>query len=75
MAIIRKEISMEDKRYFKSGEHCSKCNIDCLFPHAHCPKCDSPPSKHRMTDYDPMWHEANIYCNECNAYVRHYDAG
>jgi len=54
---------------------CEKCKVCVWGNHKHCPKCDSAPEKHRMENYDSMWHEADIYCNICNEFVRYWDAG
>lgn len=44
-------------------------------PHVHCPECGSAPSRHIMKNYSLMWHEGDVYCKDCHAYVRGYDAG
>ncbi len=40
-----------------------------------CPKCDSPPEKHTVENYDMMWHDGDVVCTECGTKVRNYDAG
>ncbi len=40
-----------------------------------CKKCGSKPKDHYMTNYDMMWHEGDVYCSKCGAYVRMWDAG
>ena len=44
-------------------------------PHAHCPKCKSPPADHEILNHDMAWHDGDVYCTKCNTYVRAYDAG
>lgn len=40
-----------------------------------CPKCDAPPSEHEVRNHDLMWHDGDVHCTKCGAYVRAYDAG
>lgn len=40
-----------------------------------CPNCGAPPSQHQLRNYSMMWHDGDIYCRNCGAYVRMYDAG
>ncbi len=40
-----------------------------------CPKCGSPPSEHEVRNHSLMWHDGDVYCTKCGAYVRMYDAG
>jgi len=39
-----------------------------------CPKCDSPPEKHKVENYDPMWQDGDVICTKCETKVRNYDA-
>lgn len=57
------------------GDFCNICKEHFLFVHVHCKKCSSPPSKHVLRNYDPIWRDGDIYCKECGEYVRGYDAG
>lgn len=56
---------------------CNKCRdwAGTFGPHKHCPKCDSPPIKHELRNYDPMWHDGDVYCTKCGTRVRTWDAG
>ncbi len=38
-----------------------------------CPECGSKST--RMENYSMMWHEGDIVCNDCDTYVRGFDAG
>jgi len=39
-----------------------------------CPKCNS--AEHlTIRDYDPIWHDGEVWCSRCNEFVRTYDAG
>jgi hypothetical protein len=40
-----------------------------------CPTCGAPPKEHVLKNYSQMWHEGDVYCTRCGAYVRMYDAG
>lgn len=40
-----------------------------------CPKCNSTPCNHEVRNYDLMWHDGDVHCKKCGAYVRTYDAG
>ncbi len=40
-----------------------------------CPNCGAPPGEHEVQNYSMIWHDGNVYCKKCNAYVRAYDAG
>ncbi len=40
-----------------------------------CPKCDSSPDKHKVENYDMIWHDGDVVCTECGTKVRNYDAG
>ena len=40
-----------------------------------CPECDAPPSKHEVRNHSLIWHDGDVHCTECGAYVRKYDAG
>lgn len=55
---------------------CEDCKKEVnKYLHKHCPKCGSAPDKHVMHNYDPKWHEGDIYCGICDTFVRYYDAG
>lgn len=56
----------------KDGDlKCAKCSS---VAYRHCPSCgDCPP--HTMSNYDMMWHEADIHCKSCGTFVRTWDAG
>lgn len=43
-------------------------------PQTVCPKCGSPPSDHQLREYDPKFHDGEVYCLKCGAYVRYWDA-
>lgn len=38
-----------------------------------CAQCGS--TETAMRDYDPRWHEGDIYCAKCGVFMRHFDAG
>lgn len=40
-----------------------------------CPKCGAPPSQHIVRNHNLAWHDGDVYCGKCNAFVRYYDAG
>lgn len=40
-----------------------------------CPRCGAPPSEHEVRDYDMVWHDGNVHCTRCGAYVCMYNAG
>jgi len=46
-----------------------------LGPKVNCPKCGSPPSEHEVRNHSLMWHDGDVHCTKCGAYVRLYDAG
>jgi hypothetical protein len=41
----------------------------------HCPKCNALPKYLEVWNYDPMWHDGDIYCRICKAFIRKFDAG
>ena len=38
-----------------------------------CDNCDSTDTEVR--NYDPVWRDGDVMCNNCGGYVRGYDAG
>lgn len=41
-----------------------------------CPKCgDDNPDHREMRNYSMMWHEGDIHCTNCGAFIRYFDAG
>lgn len=38
-----------------------------------CPKCGG--TNFEVRNYDRMWQDGDVYCIDCNVYVRGYDAG
>lgn len=41
-----------------------------------CPKCgDTDPEHREMRNYSMMWHEGDIHCTNCGAFIRLFDAG
>ena len=42
-----------------------------------CPTCKGKPEKVKLVNYDDMWRDGEIICadEECNRFVRDYDAG
>lgn len=40
-----------------------------------CAKCGAPPSEHEVRNHNAEWHDGDVYCTRCGAYVRAYDAG
>lgn len=43
-------------------------------PSAQCPKCGAV-GQVEMRNYEIMWHEGDIHCAVCGAFIRHFDAG
>ena len=39
-----------------------------------CKACGFP-GPHQMRNYSMVWHEADIHCGSCGAFVRYWDAG
>ncbi len=35
----------------------------------HCPNCNAPPSKHELRNHSLMWHDGDIHCTICEAFV------
>ena len=40
-----------------------------------CPNCGSPPSEHAVFNHNIDWHDGDVACTSCGAFVRRYDAG
>lgn len=38
-----------------------------------CPECGS--ENHRVENYSMAWHDGDVVCNNCDTYIRAYDAG
>jgi len=38
-----------------------------------CPECGG--TNFEVRNYDWMWRDGDVYCKDCNVYVRGYDAG
>lgn len=38
-----------------------------------CPKCGG--TNFEVRNYNMMWQDGDVYCKDCNVYVRGYDAG
>lgn len=38
-----------------------------------CPKCGG--TNFTVRNYDMKWHDGEVWCVDCNVYVRDYDAG
>jgi hypothetical protein len=38
-----------------------------------CPKCGG--TNFEVRNYDMMWHDGDVWCVDCDVYVRGYDAG
>lgn len=38
-----------------------------------CPECQSENTA--CENYDPMWHDGDVICQDCRTYVRGFDAG
>ena len=53
-----------------SGDGFVNCGINT---YKRCPKCDG--INFEVRDYDMMWHDGEVWCIDCNVYVRSYDAG
>lgn len=44
-------------------------------PHKNtCPECNSIEHS-ELRHYDPIWQDGEVWCKQCNVFVRHYDAG
>lgn len=42
-------------------------------PYKKCPQCGG--TNFEVRDYDMMWHDGEVWCADCDVYVRRYDAG
>jgi hypothetical protein len=40
-----------------------------------CPDCGSGPEHRELRNYSPAFHDGDIHCTLCGAYVRGFDAG
>ena len=40
-----------------------------------CPNCGAPPREQEIRNYSMMWHDGDVHCTRCGAYVRMRDAG
>jgi hypothetical protein len=40
-----------------------------------CPRCGAPPSEFEVRNHDLKWHDGDVHCRRCGAFVRRYDAG
>jgi hypothetical protein len=38
-----------------------------------CPSCGG--TNFEVRNYSLMWHDGDVYCKDCDVYVRGYDAG
>jgi len=69
-------MEIKEDRVLASWEtFCATCKTIVAMNHTHCPECNSAPSNHRLENYSAMWHEGDVYCNQCNSFVRDWDAG
>lgn len=68
----RKHILLKDDVY---SDLCKACSIRCWPTHVHCPNCGASPEFQEVRNYSMMWHDGDIHCTRCDAYVRGYDAG
>lgn len=59
----------------KPKNWCEKCQCEAYFNHVHCPNCDSPPRDHEVRNYHMGFHDGDVHCTRCGAYVRMWDAG
>lgn len=41
--------------------------------HQACPSCGG--TNFEVRNYDLMWHDGDVHCVDCGAFVRIYDAG
>lgn len=39
-----------------------------------CPKCNKTENL-EVREYNPTWHDGEVWCKKCNVKVRNYDAG
>lgn len=44
-------------------------------PWTDCPNCEAPPQRQSVRNYDPIWMDGDVYCNDCGGFVRYWDAG
>jgi hypothetical protein len=40
-----------------------------------CPLCGAGPEHQQVRNHSLIWHDGDVYCTRCGAYVRRYDAG
>lgn len=38
-------------------------------------KCKCKEPKAELRDYSEMWHDGEVWCSECNKFIRDWDAG
>lgn len=64
-----KEFKTEDYGSDAYGDACSLYN-----QHRNsCPQCGSENTK--VENYDAMWHDGDLVCQDCGTFVRGWDAG
>jgi hypothetical protein len=72
---LEDEIMSKNHSVYKELGICEICEIEKRPNHEHCPKCNSTSDRHEVRNYNAMWHDGDIHCMDCNAFVRRYDAG
>ena len=72
-----KAINAKDKLTTNKDQnlpYCEKCKKSSLRFCGHCPKCDSPPSEHYVTNFDPISRDGDVECRKCKSCVRMWNA-
>lgn len=54
---------------------CSNCNKKDTYTYKHCPNCGACPKFQEVRNHSLMWHDGDIHCTKCEAFVRDFDAG
>lgn len=73
--------SLKDTLYAQHGawgpvfanEHYKRSQLAFRKAYNQCPECNS--NNTGVENYDPMWQDGDIICQDCRTYVRMYDAG
>lgn len=54
---------------------CQQCQTADTYLMRHCPKCKACPQHQEVRNYSLMWHDGDVHCIKCEAFVRSFDAG
>jgi hypothetical protein len=59
----------------KDTSVCNKCHKKDTYTQQHCPNCGACPEHQEVRNHSLMWHDGDIHCTQCEAFVRSFDAG